>query len=241
MCTLASDLGKSSVRTLKSLVHLSVVLTQLRTRNSQLPRGRHALSREEVARNQRERIFAAFEEVVAERGYQGASVARVSAAAGVSTRSFYTHFTDKTECFLLLLELRQQQLLAVLREACVDGDELAEMVRRALDACLRLLSAEPFLAQLLTLEAPAAGGRITRRHYEWLDAYAALLGEAATRLPSAQRPSRSAELTIVGGIASRIAESVLAKRTAALPRMLPELSDVILAFYRPAASSGGAA
>lgn len=179
--------------------------------------------------------------MVAERGYQGTSVARVSAAAGVSTRSFYKHFESKGDCFLLLLELRQQQLLTVLREACSDDDEVPEMVRSALDACLRLLSAEPALARLLTLEAPAAGGRITRRHYEWLDAYADLLGEAATRLPAAQRPSRSAQLTIVGGIASRIAESVLAKRTAALPRMLPELSDVILAFYRPAASPGGPA
>lgn len=202
-------------------------------RPSALPRGRHGLSPEEVARNQRERIFAALAQVVAERGYQGASVARVSAAAGVSTRSFYKQFADKSECFLRLHELYQERLFGALKEACEDGGELPDMVRRSLDAGLRLLATEPFLAQLLTLEAPAAGGRITRRHFEWLGCYATLLTEGATRLPAARRPSSSAELTIVGGIASRIAAAVLAEQTACLPQLCADLSEVVLAFYGP--------
>lgn len=202
-----------------------------------LPRGPHALPAEEVARDQRERIFAALVEVVAERGYRGASVARVSAAAGVSTRSFYKQFAGKDECFLALHELCQERLLATLRRSCEGGGEMPELVRRSLDAGLGLLAAEPALAQLLTLEAPAAGGPVARRHFDWLGAYAALLAEAAAALPPERRPSRSTELTIVGGVASRIAESVLARRAADLDRLGPELSETILAFYGPAAET----
>ncbi|HEX5414302.1 MAG TPA: TetR/AcrR family transcriptional regulator [Chloroflexota bacterium] len=208
---------------------------------TQLPRGRHALTPEEVAKNQRERIFAALAKVVSERGYQGASVARISAVAGVSTRSFYGQFADKTECFLLLHELYQERLFAAVKGACEDGGELPEMVRRSLAAGLRLLASEPVVAQLLTLEAPAAGGQVTRRHFEWLRCYAALLAEGAARLPAVRRPSSSAELTIVGGIASRIAASVLAEQTDGLPQMSAELSEVVLAFYGASTGAGEAA
>ena len=202
-----------------------------------LPRGPHALSAEEVARNQRERIFAALAEVIAERGYQRTSVARISAAAGVSTRSFYRQFADKTECVLAFHERSQERLLSTLREPCEEGGELADLVRRSLDAGLRMLATEPALAQLLTLEAPAAGGRIARRHFDWLGAYAALLTEAGAALPPERRPSRATELTLVGGIASRIAELVMAERVSGLSQLGPELSEVILSFYGPSAEA----
>ena len=194
-----------------------------------LPAGSHGIPPELVARNQRERIFAALAEVIAERGYQRTSVARISAAAGVSTRSFYRQFADKTECVLAFHERSQERLLSTLREPCEEGGELADLVRRSLDAGLRMLATEPALAQLLTLEAPAAGGRIARRHFDWLGAYAAL--------PPERRPSRATELTLVGGIASRIAELVMAERVSGLSQLGPELSEVILSFYGPSAEA----
>jgi AcrR family transcriptional regulator len=209
---------------------------QAEARRSPLPRGPHALPAEEVARNQRERIFAALAQLVAEQGYQGASVARVVARAGVSSRSFYKQFSGKRECFCLLHERYQERLLAALSAPCEEGVELAELLRRSLGAGLELLAAEPALAQLLTLEAPAAGGEIARRHFEWLGRYANLLDTAATDLPDARRPSRSTELTIVGGLASRIAQRVLAEQADRLPELEPELVEVVLSFYGLSAS-----
>lgn len=209
-----------------------------RTRRSPLPRGPHSLPADEVARNQRERIFAALLEVVQEHGYQGASVARILAVAGVSSRDFYKQFSDKRECFALVHEAAQERLHAVLSAPCEPGVELAQRVRRSLGAGLDLLAAEPALAHLLVLEAPAAGGEIARRHHRWLERYADLLDRAAADLPEAQRPSRSTELTIVGGLVSRTAHRVLAGQADRLPELAPELIEVVLSFYGVVAEEG---
>src|SRR6478752_214657 len=59
-----------------------------------LPHGPNGMSREEVARNQRTRIFGAMIEAVDQRGYHG------TALAGVSRRAFYELFPNKQDCFL---------------------------------------------------------------------------------------------------------------------------------------------
>lgn len=208
------------------------------TRHSPLPRGPHALPPTEVARNQRERIFAALPEVVREHGYQGASVARILAVAGVSSRDFYKQFSDKRECFGLVHEAAQERLFAVVGAPCEPGMDLAQGVRCSLGAGLDLLAAEPALARLLVVEAPAAGGDIAKRHHQWLARYAGLLDRAAASLPAAQRPSHSTELTIVGGLVSRISQRVLAEQADRLPELAPELIEVVLSFYGLPAKEG---
>jgi AcrR family transcriptional regulator len=208
------------------------VATAAQSRRSPLPRGPHALPSVEVAQNQRERIFAALPLVVEEHGYQGTSVARIVAIAGVSSRAFYDQFSGKRECFALVHEAAQERLLAVLSAPCEPGVGLAQRVRRSLGAGLDLLAAEPALARLIALEAPAAGGEIAARHYYWLGRYADLLDAAAVAsLPEARRPSRSTELTIVGGIAFRAAQKVLSREAERLPQLGPELIEVVLSFY----------
>jgi len=200
-----------------------------------LPRGPHSLPATEVARNQRERIFAALLEVVQEHGYQGTSVARILAVAGVSSRDFYKQFADKRECFALVHEASQERLFAVFGAPCEPGAGLTQRVRCSLGAGLDQLGAEPALAHLLVLGAPAAGGEIARRHHQWLERYADLLDRAAADLPAAQRPSRSTELTIVGGLVSRIAQRVLAEQANRLPELTAELVEVVVSFYGIAA------
>ena len=60
-----------------------------------LPRGRHSLSREEVARSQRDRLVRAMADVMAEKGYARTSVADIVRGAGVSRESFYERFGSK--------------------------------------------------------------------------------------------------------------------------------------------------
>ena len=57
-------------------------------RRWQLPRGRHGLPRELVARSQRERLLAAVVRVTATKGYESTSVADVLEEAGVGRESF---------------------------------------------------------------------------------------------------------------------------------------------------------
>src|SRR5262245_20978405 len=88
----------------------------------QLPRGRHKLTREEVARSQRQRILDAVLVVVAEKGYANAGLKDVAAAAGVSTKNFYDHFASLEDAFLAAYDEHVAALTGALRAAGGDGD-----------------------------------------------------------------------------------------------------------------------
>src|ERR1700743_140831 len=65
-----------------------------------LPRGRHGLSPEFVARNQRDRLITALILTLAEVGYQKTTVSMIGRRAAVSKSDFYKHFDSKDDCFL---------------------------------------------------------------------------------------------------------------------------------------------
>src|SRR5690348_5887920 len=95
--------------------------TQLSPLYRRLPHGPNGMAREEVERNQRSRIYGAMIESVAQRGYQGTTVAHVIALAGVSRRAFYELFPNKEHCFLgtydiVVAQYRRRMLEAWLSE-----------------------------------------------------------------------------------------------------------------------------
>ena len=59
---------------------------------------------EEVAKNQRERLFAALVATVADKGFEATTVADLVELSGVSRSAFYEHFANKEACFLESLE-----------------------------------------------------------------------------------------------------------------------------------------
>ncbi|HWI74932.1 MAG TPA: TetR/AcrR family transcriptional regulator, partial [Baekduia sp.] len=60
--------------------------------STQLPKGRHGLSRAFIASNQRERLLDAIANVVADKGYAATRVADITDYAGVSRKTFYELF-----------------------------------------------------------------------------------------------------------------------------------------------------
>jgi AcrR family transcriptional regulator len=68
--------------------------------SERLPRGPHSLTREQVQASQRQRLLDAVLDVVGEYGYAAATVADVTAAAGVSRTTFYEQFRNKLDAFL---------------------------------------------------------------------------------------------------------------------------------------------
>src|SRR5689334_18114697 len=87
------------------------------TLGERLPRGRHGLSREEVVRSQRGRIFRAMAEIMARKGYATTSVSEVLGAAGVSRETFYEQFSSKEECFMAAFEAAVDAVLGAVDEA----------------------------------------------------------------------------------------------------------------------------
>jgi AcrR family transcriptional regulator len=196
-----------------------------------LPRGRHALSPEEVLRDQRARLIDAVPRVVAERGYEAMSVADVVKAAAVSRNAFYKNFADKQECFAVAHDAGHEHLLELLGQHCEAEATLEERVERSLASGLEALAADPDMARMLFVEAPSAGG-IALSYHEWLGRYGTLLRAAAPDLPSQSIPAPEVEGVIVGGIASRVASEVLHGRAKKLQALTAPLVEYVLAFYR---------
>ncbi|HET9162517.1 MAG TPA: TetR/AcrR family transcriptional regulator [Solirubrobacterales bacterium] len=197
-----------------------------------LPRGRHALSPDEVLRDQRERLIDAVPGVVAERGYEAMSVADIVKAAAVSRNAFYKNFSDKQDCFATAHDAGHDRLFEVLSGSCDAGATIEERVEASLAAGLHAMAADPDMARLLFVEAPSAGEELALAYHEWLQRYGTLLRAAAPELPSQAIPPPEVEGVIVGGIASRVASEVLHGRAAKLPDLTAPLVEYLLAFYR---------
>src|SRR5271156_3523444 len=86
-----------------------------------LPRGRHGLSPEFVARNQRDRLIAALILTLDEVGYQKTTVSMIGRRAAVSKSDFYKHFDSKDECFLAAYDFAVERIRGAVVEACAQS------------------------------------------------------------------------------------------------------------------------
>jgi AcrR family transcriptional regulator len=152
-----------------------------------LPRGRYALSREEVERIQRSRLCAGMAEVMAEKGYVATSVADVLQRSEVSRQSFYQVFDSKLDCFMAAFDVASDLLLRRLLEMAgadehgVPGPEVAgdplHRFERAFAAYLEALAIELPYTRLFLIEVYAAGPAAVRRRSELQAAVTAALAE----------------------------------------------------------------
>ena len=133
-----------------------------------LPSGRHGLSAEFVARNQRERLTAGAIAAVVESGFQDASVSQIAKAAGVSRRTFYEYFSSKEECCLDVYEAIETEVLRIVSEADAGPGGWTRRVRRRVLALVDLLAANPNLARFSLIAPSAAGGQFVDRQRQFL-------------------------------------------------------------------------
>jgi AcrR family transcriptional regulator len=205
--------------------------TPKNTAEAQLPRGPYAISAAAVAADQRRRMLEALPGAVAANGFEATTVENIVTLGGVRRNSFYEQFTDKWDCFAAAYEIAQERLFGVLTFQCYTRAGLSGRVSAALGAGLDLLGANPSLARLIVIEAPAAGDEIAARHQEWLDRYSRLLRLAAVGSPDVAVPRPALEPAIVGAIISRVKQLILAGETEDLPDLCPELARLALSYY----------
>lgn len=200
-------------------------------RAARLPAGRHGLSREFVAQNQRERIITALVDNVAERGYDATTVAHITEAASVSRRTFYEHFADREACFLAAYEMIAEHLLDSMTAAAGSFADWPQKVKAALATLLSFLAAEPELARVCMVEPNVAGGEAATRHRESLRRFAEILRTGRPELAGGRHLPEAIEETLVGGTVSLIVREINAGRTEQLAGLLPELVELTLAPY----------
>ncbi len=206
-----------------------------------LPRGRHDLPREFVARTQRDRLIDAMARTVATKGYPATSLGEVCAAAGVSTKAFYQHFADKEACFLATFERGVTLIQSSVLESYAHPGRWPERMRRGLDTLLRLLAAEPAFAALAVVEVMAAGPRALACRRDLLASYLRFFADAPRRAGTPPVPPTAVE-AVVAGVYGVIFDYVSTGRAAELPDRLPDLTYFVLApFVGPRVAASVAA
>jgi AcrR family transcriptional regulator len=195
-----------------------------------LPRGRHGLSPEFVARNQRDRLIAALILTLDEVGYQKTTVSMIGRRAAVSKSDFYKHFDSKDDCFLAAYEFAVQRVRAAVVDACaaVAGEGWPARVRAGVVTLLTTLAAEPALAAILLAEGLRAGRGIYDRYQAAVESFVPLLREGAPDPPGGAAVPSATDEAVVGGIASLLSRRATAGETEDLTALIADVLEFAL-------------
>lgn len=198
-----------------------------------LPRGRHGLSPEYVARNQRERLISGLTQALYEEGYQNTTVTLIGQRAAVSKSDFYKHFESKDECFLAAYEAAIGAIRERIEAACssVASENWPDRVAAAIRALLNLLTLEPALASIVLVEGIRAGRGVYGRYQAALDSFVRDLRQGAPPSPAGGEVPEAMGEAVVGGVAAMLGRRILAGETDQLPQLFPEILEFVLAAY----------
>lgn len=193
--------------------------------------GRERLPREVVAGYQRERILAAATGVFAERGYPGATIDQIVAAAHVGVGSFYEHFENKEACFVAAYDRAASSVrVAVLSAASAQGTWSEQLVA-GLRALLEAIEADPAAARLALVEVHAAGETVLAHHARHLDEVAEVLRAGRSQGGIAADLPQSLEFATVGGLGWYLQERIAAGDAARATTLLPQLLEIVAEPY----------
>ena len=196
------------------------------------PRPGPGTPHEEVAENQRQRLFAAMVASVDERGYAATTVANLLAISGVSRKSFYNLFAGKRDCFVATLEAILPATIELGRAAGEEGTA-EERLRARIDRFAQAIVAQPATARLCLVEAPAAGSEAGLIVATRIERAEALLRRDLAASAAGKRVPK--ELVTVGlGAAIEIARTrLLQGRESELPELSAKLAGLLIDFPPP--------
>jgi AcrR family transcriptional regulator len=193
-----------------------------------LPPGRHGLPRVFVAENQRERLLNGVVEAVAEHGWNATTIAKITAAAKISRRTFYEYFEGKEDCFAAAYEMIEGHVLDSMLAAPGAGEPWPDRVRARLAALLDVLARDAAVARCFLVEPLAAGGEVAARYREVMQLLAATLRPEPS--PS-ELDMEVRDQALIGGIATLIVRRLNSGGARQLPELLPDLTELALAPY----------
>lgn len=179
------------------------------TENGLSPSQRSLLRRMRVSQRHaasglgRERLIIAAARVLGERGYEGASLSRICAAAGILPGSVYHHFKSKEDLFITVHAESFKQLNEAVDSALAAAPKDAwSRLEEACAAHLTLLVGSPDVSlvsgtSLFHTAPPALQRRLNRDRDAYEARYAQLIGEL--RLPP-QADAKLLRLNLLGAL-----------------------------------------
>jgi AcrR family transcriptional regulator len=172
-------------------------------------RGEPGASQVVLKGSQRERVLQAIVEIVAERGYAGASVRLVVERAGVSRRTFYELFASGLEDGLLaVLDMALERAGVVVARAFERERGWLDGVRGALAGMLVLLDSDPAFARVGIVETLGAGPVVLEHRERVVRAFRALIvARIESEIPGGVPPLAAEGVTasVMGVVHARMA------------------------------------
>lgn len=198
-----------------------------------LPRGRHGLSPEFVAQNQRSRLIAGLIDVLHEVGYQKTTVSLIGQRAAVSKSDFYKHFESKDDCFVAAYDAAIERIREHVLAACAKREEgeWSLRVRDGIVALVELLQQEPALAGIALVEGLRAGRGVYDRYQAAVESFVPYLRKGAPEAPGGGEVPVATDEAVVGGIASLLGRRVLAGEAEQLQQLIPAVLEFALTPY----------
>lgn len=197
--------------------------------------GRHNLSAEVVAFNQRERLLAAAAQAAAERGYSEMTVADVIKIASVSRRTFYEHFANKEAVFLAAYDAVDDHLHTVLAAAAEGKEDWPDRVVAVISALIDFFAGRPDLARLYLVEALALGDAFEERAERSTMRLSELLAGRGAAGTDERQPAAEMEEAIAGGLLASLRRRVSTGEAEHLRRFTAPSVEFALSPYLGAA------
>ncbi len=189
-----------------------------------LTSGRHKLSADEVADNQRDRLMKAVAELAAEVGCTAITADRLTRRAGVSRSTLYELFDSKDACVLAASDHALEQLMPLV-EAAAQADRPATVrLHGTVEMLVRFCTAHPLAARLCLVEISGAGPEGAVRRNRVLSRMHDAL-EPIVREITPEAPPMTTDL-LVGGLYDVVSKRLRSGRAGELPDLLPELRDL---------------
>jgi AcrR family transcriptional regulator len=204
-----------------------------------LPHGPSGMDREEVARNQRARLYGAMIESVAQRGYRATTVAHVIGLAGVSRRAFYELFANKEECFLATYDIVVARARKRVIDAWVAERGWANRLHASCKALLDDAAESPKGPRLVLVESLGIGPKARERMQLASLTFERLVASAFGGAPDGVGFSRLTCRGIVGGVRHVAFTRMREQRERELYALTDEILDWIESYRTPAAARLG--
>ena len=199
--------------------------------NARLPRGPHALTREEVAANQQARIMSAMIELVGKQGYGPTTVAHVTARAGVSRKAFYEHYANKERCFLATYDTIVADGFERVADAAGEAGGLQEELGFGLGVLFHRANESPGVERLVLMEIAAVGRPGIDRREQLISAYEGMLRK---NLGAKRRPGiipNPLLRAVIGGYLKVLYTRLQRGEQKQLPALVPDLVRWSFTYY----------
>jgi AcrR family transcriptional regulator len=193
------------------------------------------MDREEVARNQRARIYGGMIESVAQRGYHATTVAHVIGLAGVSRRAFYEQFANKEECFLATYDIVVARARKRVLDAWQGERGWANRIHASCKALLDDAAEAPKGPRLVLVDSLGIGPKARERMQLASFTFERLIAAAFAVSPDGVGFPQLTARGIVGGVRHVAFVRLHEQRERELLSLTDEILDWIESYRTPAA------